>query len=80
MARQIRNELSLKQGDKGKSASITRLFGVFRNAFMLQGTETATTIQRKIAGENLAKLKEKSNLEADKTVAETLLRKARALQ
>jgi len=80
MAREMRNEMSLRQEEKGKSISMTRLIGIFRNALTLQASETATAIPLQIAGENPEKLGGKSNLEVAKAVAETLLRRARTLQ
>jgi hypothetical protein len=62
VTRQMRKECSLRQGDKRKNASVTRLFSIFRNALTLQGARTFTAIQRQIARENFVR----ANLEADK--------------
>lgn len=79
MARQIKSELSLEQEEKGGNASATRILGIFRSASALQTSKSSTTIPLQI-GENPEKLGEKPNLEVAKTVAETLLRRARTLQ
>lgn len=76
MARQIRNECSLRQGKKGKNASATKLFSIFKNALTLQGARTVTAIQWQIARENSVR----ANLEADKAAAEMQLRRAPAQQ
>jgi len=76
VARQIRNECGLKQGNKRKNASATKLFSIFRNTLTLQGARTAAAIQRQIAREHSVR----ANLEADKAVAEMQLRRAPATQ
>ena len=80
MAHQIKNELSLKQEEKGKNASATRILGIIRNTFTLQASKAPTAIPLQIAGENPRKLREKPDLEATKAVAEMLLRRVWALQ
>jgi hypothetical protein len=80
MAHQIKNELSLKQEEKAKNASATRILGIIRNTFTLQASKVPTAIPLQIAGENPRKLREKPDLEATKAVAEMLLRRVQALQ
>jgi len=52
MAHQIKNELSLKQEEKGKNASATRILGIIRNTFTLQASKAPIAIPLQIAGEN----------------------------
>jgi hypothetical protein len=76
VARQIRNECRLKQGNKRENASATKLLSIFKNALTLQGARAVTAVQRQIAREDSVR----ANLEADKAVAEMQLRRAPANQ
>jgi hypothetical protein len=76
VARQIRNECSLKQGNKKENASATNLFRIFKNALTLQGSRTIAAIQWQTARGHSVHV----DLEADKAVAEMQLRRALATQ
>jgi len=76
VARQIRNECGLKQGNKRENAHATKLFSIFKNALTLQGARAATEVRRQIAREHSVC----ANLEADKAVAEMQLRRVLATQ
>ena len=80
MARQIRNGLGLKQEEKGKNTPLTRLFSTIRNVFTANASKSGTTIPAQIITESLRELRGKPSLERATMAAESLLRRALALQ
>jgi hypothetical protein len=80
MARQIRNGLGLKQEEKGKNTPLTRLFSTIRNVFTANASKSGTTIPAHIIAESPRELRGKPSLERATMAAESLLRRALALQ